>query len=123
MEFFKSLPLFEEELRILDELIGIEHHEEEERERIPLKDEEISKKEEIKEMLTREEFGELSRVQVEIDQRFGKLESKQGDARRDKETFIEEKKTDEKEVLLPNIRVVGIQKIQRSSRRILEIST
>lgn len=74
--FIEKLVLFDPEIQLL----------------IPFKGEEISEDQEIKEMLSREEFGELSKFKVEIDQRFGKIQAKAPDAKRDKDRILEKRK-------------------------------
>ena len=82
LSFMNYLPLFDEEKKFLDEYFGEGYREEGELEEV---DEQITKVEEPKKELTR-------RQAIEIDQRHGKIESKIGDTRREKEDFLNKRK-------------------------------
>jgi len=89
LHFFKVLPLFEEELELLDEYLGEEALKGEKLETIT--DDTISA-EEVKDKISRKELGKRSKLQIEIDQRFGKIQSKKGDAQRDKNNIFKRRK-------------------------------
>ncbi|MFW9783365.1 MAG: hypothetical protein ACFFFB_13870, partial [Candidatus Heimdallarchaeota archaeon] len=74
----RNLPLFDEESKILDDIIGLDQREREESE---IQDE----------VLEETDTGAVAisnRQLIEIDQRYGKIQSKLGDIRREKEEFL-----------------------------------
>ncbi|KKN04642.1 hypothetical protein LCGC14_1095420, partial [marine sediment metagenome] len=72
----EKLILFEPEIKILKTVL----------------EEEIAEEVDNKEELSRKKIGDLSKLQVEIDQHFGKIQSKIGDIRRDREDFLKKRK-------------------------------
>ncbi len=72
----EKLILFEPEIKILKTIL----------------EEEIADKMDDKQELSRKKLGDLSKLQVKIDQHFGKIQSKIGDIRRDREDFLKKRK-------------------------------
>ncbi|MFX0038282.1 MAG: hypothetical protein ACFFB9_05370 [Promethearchaeota archaeon] len=88
LKYFEDLPLFNEELVLLNELIGEEYQ----KEILPTKlSEDVILKEEHKEILSREDFGERSKLQININQRYGKLQTKLLDAKRDQKRILKKR--------------------------------
>jgi len=71
ISFIDNLPLFEEELKLLKEVLG---------ETVP--------EEETEEKLSRKEKGALDKIQVEMKQRLGKIQSMMGDVKHEKNDFF-----------------------------------
>ncbi len=74
--FLKKLILFEPEIKILNSLLGEEIIEE------------LNDKEEI----SRKEIGDFSKLQLELDQNFGKIQSKMVDIKSDREGFLKKRR-------------------------------
>ncbi|MFX1552563.1 MAG: hypothetical protein ACFFBV_01420 [Promethearchaeota archaeon] len=121
MRFFEVLPLFEEELTLLYDLLGEEYRREIEPEGTLL-GEEISEEGEIKEILSRKEYGKLSKLRIEFDQRYGKIESKKGDIRRDKEELFKKRKAMRKRYYSDILDLIESQKYRESAQKYLELS-
>ncbi|MFW9823138.1 MAG: hypothetical protein ACFFE4_09395, partial [Candidatus Thorarchaeota archaeon] len=92
ISFIENLPLFEEELRILYDYLGKEYKEDITPEILEKSISEENAEKEPIEVLSREEKGALSKIQVEIDQNLGKIQSKMGDIRREKDEFFIKRK-------------------------------
>ncbi|MCK4284862.1 MAG: hypothetical protein KAX18_01615 [Candidatus Lokiarchaeota archaeon] len=75
ISFIENLPLFEEELKLLKEVLG---------ETVP--------EEETEEKHSRKEKGELDKLEVEMKQRFGKIQSMRGDVNHEKNEFFIKRK-------------------------------
>ncbi|MFX0003891.1 MAG: hypothetical protein ACFE9J_10420 [Candidatus Hermodarchaeota archaeon] len=88
LKYFEDLPLFDEELSLLNELMGKEYQKE--TPPLTLTDEVISE-EEHKETLTREDLGEISKLQIDINQRYGKLQAKALDAKGDQKHILKKR--------------------------------
>ncbi len=119
LKFLESIPLFDEELELLEDYLGADYQKEEKVEKV--KDEEPSK-EPVKEILSRAEVGELSKKQVEMDQRFGKIHSKKGDARRDKERIFMKRKPMRKRYYSPILDMLESQKYEKAAIKYLELA-
>jgi len=119
LHLFEDLPLFEEELMLLYELRDEEYQQEIKPEKTV---EMLVKQKEIKEVLSREEFGEYSKLHVEIDQRFGKIESKQGDARKDKESLLKKRKPMRKRYYSPILELLKSQKFEAAAAEYLKLA-
>ncbi|UCC19714.1 MAG: hypothetical protein JSV62_00105 [Promethearchaeota archaeon] len=104
--FIERLVLFEPEIQILRNIAG----------------EDISEEDQIKEMLTREEFGEYTKFQVEIDQRYGKLQAKAVDARRDNETMIKKRKPMRKRYYTPIIELLESKNFKGAADKYLQLA-
>ncbi|NVM36215.1 MAG: hypothetical protein HWN81_11515 [Candidatus Lokiarchaeota archaeon] len=102
----EKLVLFEPEIKLLKIIIG----------------EEISEEEEIKEMLSREEYGKLSKLRVEYDQRYGKIESKKGDARRDKDIIFKKRKPMRKRYYSSILELLEAQKYEAAALEYLKLT-
>jgi len=87
LSYFKNLPLFEEELKLVYDLMEKEYQKETEIETFT--ESELNVKD-IKK--TREEIGESSRLRVFIDQNFGKIQSKLSDIQREAEELLNKRK-------------------------------
>ncbi len=121
LHFFEVFPLFEEELELLDDYLGEDSLKEVKPEII--KDEIILAEKEVKEKISRKEFGEQSKLQIEIDQRFGKIQSKKGDARRDKDIIFKKRKPMRKRYYLPILELLESQKYKTAAMEYLELGT
>ncbi len=104
--FIEKLVLFDPEIQLL----------------IPLKGEEITEEQEIKEMLSREEFGEFSKFKVEIDQRFGKIQAKALDAKRDKDRILKKRKAMRKRYYSPIIELLESKKFKAAAAEYLKLA-
>ena len=102
----EKLVLFEPEIKLLKLTLG----------------EEISEEEEIKEMLSREEYGKLSKLRVEYDQRYGKIESKRGDARRDKDTIFKKRKPMRKRYYSPILELLESLQYKEAAMKYVELA-
>jgi len=102
----EKLVLFEPEIKLLKLTLG----------------EEISEEEEIKEMLSREEYGKLSKLRVEYDQRYGKIESKRGDARRDKDTIFKKRKPMRKRYYSPILELLESLLYKEAAMKYVELA-
>ncbi|MFW9970075.1 MAG: hypothetical protein ACFFDF_07720 [Candidatus Odinarchaeota archaeon] len=119
LKYFEDLPIFEEELSLVNDLIRLQY----EREETPIEaiDEVISEEEEGKEILSREEFGEKSKLQVEINQRFGKLQAKAGDAKRDQERILKKRNPMIKRYYSPILDLLKSQKFKEVAGEYLKL--
>ncbi len=120
LHFFEMLPLFEEELELLDDYLGQDSIKEEKSEII--KDEIFLAEEEVKEKISRKEFGEKSKLQIEIDQRFGKIQSKKGDARRDKDIIFKKRKPMRKRYYSSILELLDAQNYKSAAMEYLELA-
>ena len=102
----EKLVLFEPEIKLLRTIIG----------------KEISEEEEIKERLSREEFGEFTKLQVEIDQKYGKIQSKKGDIRRYREGLFKKRKAMRKRYYSDILDLVESQKYKEAAEKYLELA-
>jgi len=103
--FIEKLVLFEPEIQILRNIAG----------------EEISEEEEIEEM-SRKEYGKLSKIRIDFEQRYGKLHSKQGDARRDKENSLKKRKPMRKRYYLLILELLETKKFKEGAEKYLELA-
>ncbi len=101
----EKLVLFEPEIQILIIIAG----------------EEISEEEEIKEM-SRKEYGKLSKIRIDFDQIYGKLQSKQGDARSDKEYSLKKRKPMRKRYYSPILELLKNKKLKEAAEKYLELA-
>jgi hypothetical protein len=104
ISFIENLPLFDEEMEVLYDYLGDKYKKGREGEQIETdttqKEEtkivnlrgEKASVEKKKDLLSREEKGELSKIRMEIDQNFGKIQSTRGDIRREKNEFLIKRK-------------------------------
>ncbi|MFW9897213.1 MAG: hypothetical protein ACFFD7_15530, partial [Candidatus Thorarchaeota archaeon] len=92
ISFIENLPLFKEELKILNDYLGEDYKKDIRPETFEKSFAEDKIEEEPLDILSREQKGELSKIQLEIDQNFGKIESKMGDIRREKDEFFIKRK-------------------------------
>jgi len=120
LHYFEVLPLFEEELELLDDYLGEDSLKEEKPELI--KEEIFLAEEEVKEKISRKEFGEKSKLQIEIDQRFGKIQSKMGDARRDKDIIFKKRKAMRKRYYSPILELLVSQKYKEAAMEYLKLA-
>ncbi len=116
LSFYKNLPLFEEELEILFEFIGGDFQLE------ITPEESVSEEEERVDSLSREDYGELTKMRIEIDQRYGKIESKKGDARRDKESISKKRKPMKKRYYSPILELISSQNFKEAANKYLELA-
>ncbi len=129
LSYFEYLPLFEEELETLYNYLGKEYI----REKIPEKTikpiAEIEKiksietpEEEVKETLSRKEIGELSKLRIEMDQQIGKIQSKMGDIRREKDEFLNKRKAMRKRYYNNILDLVKSKKFKEAGSKYLELA-
>ena len=104
--FIKKLVLFEPEIQLL----------------LPIRGEEISEEEELKKMLSREEFGEYSKLQVEIDQRYGKLQAKSLDAKRDQERILKKRSAMKKRYYSDILELLESQKFKEAADQYFDLA-
>jgi TPR repeat protein len=120
LNFLESLPLFEEELMLLNDCIGEVHKKEEKPE--PIIVEGISQEGEIKERLSRKEYGEYSKLLIEFDQRYAKIESKKGDIRRYTEDLFKKRKAMRKRIYSDIIELLESQKYGEAANKYVELA-
>jgi len=119
LKLLERIPLFEEELALLEDYLGVDYQKEEKIEK--LKDNDISK-EPVKEILSRAEIGELSKKQMEMDQRFGKIQSKKGDAKKDKERIFKKRKPMRKRYYSSILDLLESQNYEKAAIKYLELA-
>ncbi|MFX0153762.1 MAG: hypothetical protein ACFE9Q_04470 [Candidatus Hodarchaeota archaeon] len=119
LKLLDNIPLFEEEIALFEDFLGEDYLKVEKLEKA--EDIEISK-ESVKEILSREEVGELSKKQVEMDQRFGKIQSKKGDAKRDKERIFKKRKPMRKRYYSPILELLKSQEYEKAAVKYLELA-
>ena len=102
----EKLVLFEPEIKLLKLTLG----------------EEISEEEEIKKMLSREEYGKLSKIRVKFDQDFGKLQAKVVDAKRDQERILKRRTPMKKRYYSPILEMLKIKKYKDVAEKYLELA-
>jgi hypothetical protein len=118
LQYFDLLPIFEDELGLLYKVMG-EYQREEKPEKI-----EIIKKKKISDEgeMSREELGELSKKKVEIEQRYSKIESKKGDARRDKDIIFNKRKPMIKRYYSPILESLESQNYRDAAIKYIELA-
>ncbi|MFX1417519.1 MAG: hypothetical protein ACFE9N_01220 [Promethearchaeota archaeon] len=124
LELFNILPLFEEELTLLSEVMGEVYQEKESHERpaeILIEQEEFSEETKIKEY-SRKQIGELSKIQVEIDQRHGKLQAKALDAKRDQERLLKKRRPMRKRYYIPILELIESKKFKEAAKLYLDLA-
>ncbi len=102
----EKLVLFEPEIKSLKIILG----------------EEVSEEEEIREMLSREEYGKLSKLRVEYDQIYGKLQAKVVDAKRDKERILKRRTPMKRRYYLPILELLEIKNFKNAGEKYLELA-
>ncbi|MFW9989627.1 MAG: hypothetical protein ACFFC3_13310 [Candidatus Odinarchaeota archaeon] len=117
--FFEVLPLFEEELELLNDYLGVDIFKEEKEE--ITKDKIIDEEEKIKDKISRKEFGEKSKLQIEIDQRFGKIQSKKGEAQKEKEIIYNKRKPMRKRYYSSILELIKAQELKNVAREYLKL--
>ncbi|MFX1390962.1 MAG: hypothetical protein ACFE9Z_12930 [Promethearchaeota archaeon] len=125
LNYFKYLPLFEEELTVLSEVINkqIEQHKEIETGDEPsVKMDKIPEMGEIKESLSREELGEHAKKQIQFDQILGKLLAKSADALRDKEEDMKKRKAMKKRYYSEVLMLLDSKKFTQAAESYLELA-
>ncbi|KKK46160.1 MAG: hypothetical protein Lokiarch_03720 [Candidatus Lokiarchaeum sp. GC14_75] len=105
LNFYKNLPLFEEELNLLRSLLG----------------EEIAEVE-TGEKLTREEVGRLSRLSIELDQNFGKLQSEMEGEEAEKENLFRKRKAMKRRFYKPILDLLKLHKFKESATKYNELT-
>ncbi|MFX0104690.1 MAG: hypothetical protein ACFE75_04275, partial [Candidatus Hodarchaeota archaeon] len=120
LHFYKNLPLFEEELIILGEYLGEDFIKEEKPE--PIITEEISKEAESKEILSRKEYGEYSKLRVEFDQKYAKIKSKNGDIRRYKEDLFKKRNAMRKRIYSDILELLDSHNYVEAANMYLELA-
>ncbi|MFX1503253.1 MAG: hypothetical protein ACFFDH_19990, partial [Promethearchaeota archaeon] len=106
LQFFEVLPLFEEELDLLNDYLGLDTSEKE-----------------LRDKITRKEFGEKSKLQIEIDQRFGKIQSKKVEAQRDKDIIFKKRKPMKKRYYSSILEMLKSHKLKDAAKEYLELGT
>lgn len=121
LHFFKVLPLFEEELELLNEYMGEEILKEEKAEII--KDEIITEEEKVTDKIFRKKFGEKSKLQIEIDQRFGKIQTRKGEAQREKDIIYSKRKPMRKRYYSSILNLLKAQELKNAAIEYLKLGT
>jgi hypothetical protein len=98
--------LFEPEIALLKSLLGKELYEEE-----------------VKEVLSRKEYGELSKLLIELDQRFAKIKSKAGDIRREKSDFYNKRRAMRKRYYLEVLNLLAIKEFKEAGNKYFDLAT
>ena len=105
LNFYKNLPLFEEELNLLRVLLGEE-----------ITEEETEKK------LTREEVGKLSRLSIELDQNFGKLQSEMEGEDAEKESLFRKRNAMKRRFYKSILDLLKLHKFKESAIKYIELT-
>ncbi|MFX1366825.1 MAG: hypothetical protein ACFE9Y_18030, partial [Promethearchaeota archaeon] len=121
LQFFEVLPLFEEELDLLNDYLGLDTSRKEKEE--ILKEKIVSTEKELRDKITRKEFGEKSKLQIEIDQRFGKIQSKKVEAQRDKDIIYKKRKPMKKRYYSSILEMLKSHKFKDAAKEYLELGT
>ena len=116
LKYFEDLPLFDEELSLVNELLG-DHYEEE---IVPI-DEIILEEQENKEILSREEFGEKSKQEIDINLRFGKIQTKAPDAKIDQERILKKRVPMKKRYYFNVIELLKSQNFKETAEEYLKL--
>jgi hypothetical protein len=125
LHYFNYLPLFEEELILLSEVIDerIEQYKQiEELDELSVKIEKVPEDGDIKESLSRKEFGEKAKQQIEFDQILGKLRAKSADAMRDKEEHMKKRKAMKKRLYSEILIILESKRFLQAAERYLELA-
>ncbi|MFX1377594.1 MAG: hypothetical protein ACFFA4_00740 [Promethearchaeota archaeon] len=120
LTYFENLPLFEEELALVNDLFGKEH--EKDHMEIKLSEELILEDLENKELLSREEFGEQSKLQVDLSQRYDKLQMKAADFKRDQEHMLKKRSAMIKRYYSPVLEQLKSQNYDEIAKEYLKLA-
>ncbi|MFW9879622.1 MAG: hypothetical protein ACFFG0_41630, partial [Candidatus Thorarchaeota archaeon] len=112
LTFMKYLPLFDEELEILNEFYSKDHREKEKHEDLDIK---IFEAEGVKEKLSKEQT-------IEIDQRYGKIRSKIGDTRREKGELLKKRKATKRIFYQPIFTSLEAQNFKEAAAKYYELA-
>ncbi len=101
----EKLVLFEPEITVLKSLLGEEIYEEE-----------------VKGVLSRKEYGELSKLLIELDQRFAKIKSKTVDIRREKSDFYNKRKAMRKRYYFDVLGLLEIKEFKKAGKKYFDLA-
>ncbi|MBY8985365.1 MAG: hypothetical protein KGD65_09875 [Candidatus Lokiarchaeota archaeon] len=101
----EKLIIFDTESKILENLLG----------------EKVSE-EETKGLLSREEKGELSKIQMGIDQNFSKIQSNMGDVRREKNEFFIKRKAMKRRYYEEILNILKTQKLKEAASKYYDLA-
>ena len=102
----EKLVLFDPEITFLKSILG----------------EEMSKTEKEKEELSRKEIAKFSALRIEMDQIFGKIQSKMGDIRQEKEEFLKKRKAMKKRYYKNILDLLNSQKYKEAGLKYLRLA-
>jgi len=102
----EKLILFEPEVKILKILIG----------------DETTGDGDDTEGLSREQLGKYAKLQIEMDQRSGKIRSKMGDIRRDRDDILKKRKAMRRRYYMDIIELLKSKKIKEASGKYIELA-
>ena len=104
--FLEKLILFEPEVKILKNIIG----------------QETTREEDDREGLSRKQLGEYAKLQIEMDQRSGKIRSKMGDIRRDRDDILKKRKAMRRRYYRDIIELLKSKNIKGASVKYIELA-
>ncbi len=102
----EKLVLFDPEIILLKSILG----------------EEVLEEEKEKEQLSRKEIAEFSTLQIEMDQIFGKIQSKMGDIRQEKDEFFKKRKAMKKRYYKNMLDLLNSQKFKEAGLQYLGLA-
>ncbi|MFX0005412.1 MAG: hypothetical protein ACFFAV_01665 [Candidatus Hermodarchaeota archaeon] len=101
----EDLPLFDEELSFVKDLIG----------------EEYKENKENKLILSREDIGEKSKIQIDLNQRWGKIQVKAGDAKRSQNQILRRRGPYMRRYFAPIIELLKLKKFKEVAEEYLNL--
>ncbi|MFX1410168.1 MAG: hypothetical protein ACFFA6_07440 [Promethearchaeota archaeon] len=101
----EKLILFDPEIILLKSLLGEEDYEEQ-----------------VKEVLSREEYGELSKLRIELDQRYAKIKSKLIDIQSEKIEFYNKRKAMRKRYYFNILNLLEIQEFKKAAEEYFDLA-
>jgi len=115
---FENLPLFEEELVLLYDYLGKDYR----REREINIDQEIVKEGDDTQELSRKQLGDLSKLKIDMDQKYGKIESLMVDIRRDRDKILKKRNAMRKRYYNDILKLLGSQNFKGASIKYFELA-
>ncbi len=115
---FKNLPLFEEELVLIYDYLGKDYREERE---LNI-DQGIVKKGDDTQGLSRKQLGDLSKLKIEMDQKYGKIESLMVEIRTDRDKILKNRNAMRKRYYNDILKLLGSQNFKDASVKYFELA-
>ncbi|MDX1798935.1 MAG: hypothetical protein R3255_09835, partial [Candidatus Lokiarchaeia archaeon] len=115
----EDLPLFDEELSLVKDLIGEKYKEE--TTTIETSNNLISETQENKLILSREDIGEKSKIQIDLNQRYGKIQAKAGDAKRSQNQILRRRGPYMRRYFAPIIELLKLKKFKEAAEEYLKL--